>query len=43
MFKKRNVIVAGILSLVLNLAFWLGLIAGVLWLLKYFGVLALLK
>ena len=41
MFKKRNFIMVGVLSLVLNLTFWLGLIAGILWLLKYFGVFAM--
>ena len=41
MFKKRNFIIAGVLSLILNLTFWLGLIAGILWLLKYFGVFAM--
>lgn len=41
MFKKRNFIMVGVLSLILNLIFWLGLIAGILWLLKYFGVFAM--
>lgn len=31
----------GAISVILNLVFWLGLIAGLLWLLKYFGIFAM--
>lgn len=31
----------GVITVILNLAFWIGLIAGILWLLKYFGILAM--
>lgn len=41
--KMRHVAAAGgamvIVTLLLNLAFWLGLIFGALWLLKHFGVI----
>lgn len=39
--KKLGGLFAGfaILSIVLNLAFWLALIAGALWLCKHFGVI----
>ena len=32
---------AGLMGVVFNLVFWLGLIAGILWLLKYFKVFAM--
>lgn len=35
---KRSVVGFGIMGLIFNLVFWLGLIAGGLWLLKHFGV-----
>lgn len=35
---KRGMIGLSILAIVLNLIFWLGLIGGGIWLLKYFGV-----
>jgi hypothetical protein len=35
---KKGMVGFGFIALVLNLVFWLGLIAGGLWLLKHFGV-----
>jgi len=35
---KRGMVGIGIMGLILNLVFWLGLIAGGLWLLKHFGI-----
>lgn len=40
MFNK-NFILVGLVSTISSLIFWLGLIAGVLWLLRYFGVFGL--
>lgn len=40
MFKK-NLFLVGLMGVVFNLVFWLGLIAGILWLLKYFKVFAM--
>ena len=40
MFKK-DLFLAGLMGDVFNLVFWLGLIAGILWLLKYFKVFAM--
>lgn len=36
---KRGIIGLGFLGLILNLIFWLGLIGGGIWLLRYFGIL----
>ena len=40
MFKK-DLFLAGLMGVVFNLVFWLGLISGILWLLKYFKVFAM--
>ena len=40
MFKK-DLFLAALMGVVFNLVFWLGLIAGILWLLKYFKVFAM--
>ncbi|WP_268894500.1 hypothetical protein [Chengkuizengella marina] len=42
MFGKKTFLgfgVLAVLNIILGLAFWLGLIAGGIWLIKYFGII----